>query len=216
MQEVQNQLRQSIEPVRLLGVELGTANQKLTYLENDRVAKEAEMKEVKAAIMNMIANQGASQGGGGRREETISLVNVKTMAPKPYDGKMESGFRTWAKKVRSYCNGNRPGFKRFLKWIENQEAPINPVHMPEVDWKYKEAANDVLFDFIMLHTSDGAQNVVELCEDNGCEAWRQLCKRYDPVGESYVLDQMGALMEVERCVKMMDFARHHHEEGARQ
>ena len=36
LQEVQNQLLQSNEQVRLLGQELGAANQKLTYLENER------------------------------------------------------------------------------------------------------------------------------------------------------------------------------------
>jgi hypothetical protein len=48
------------------------------------------------------------------------------------------------------------------------------------------------------------KKLVELQDENGLEAWRQLALRFDPVGESYVFDQMSALMDVPRCKQIVD------------
>ena len=70
---------------------------------------------------------------------------------------------------------------------------------------HKEAASDALYDFLLLHTTDDAQQLVELQPDqNGPEAWRQLSIRFDPIGESYVFDQMASLMEVPKCKQLTD------------
>ena len=53
-------------------------------------------------------------------------------------------------------------------------------------WEHKEAAADELFDFLQLHTTDDAQQLVELQDENGPEVWRQLSIRYEPIGELYV------------------------------
>ena len=45
----------------------------------------------------------------------------------------------------------------------------------------------MLYDFLLLHTSDDAQMLVELQNENGLEAWRQLGIRFDPVGDSFGL-----------------------------
>ena len=206
--EIQQQMGTLHEHNRNLSSELGSANQQITALNqevgnaNQRAGVfETKLREMEAIILNWMSKSG---GGSEPREEKVSLANIKTMTPKDFDGTQEGYFRTWAKKVRSYCNATRPGFKQFLKWIEMQDAPIEPLSMHEVNWKYTDAANDALYNFMVMHTSDEAQTLVELAEYNGCEAWRQLCRRFDSVGESYVIDQMSMLMEVDRCTKFID------------
>ena len=210
IQEMQQQLLQSYEQISSLSQEiantkneLATAIQQVTFIDQDRMQKDIKLRELEQAVVSLVAAGGQARDGGGRKTG-ISLLNLKTMEPKVFDGKVEGNFRNWAKKVRAYCNGSRPGFKHFLQWIEKQEIPINPNHMPEVRWEYKEAANQELYDFLIMRTADAAQVVVELSEDNGLEAWRQLVRRFDPIGESYVLDQMGSLMNVEQCAKLAD------------
>ena len=58
----------------------------------------------------------------------------------------------------------------------------------------------------MLQTSEDANTLVELQNENGLEAWRKLVKRSDPAGESYFLDQMTNPMEVQRCSNLTDLA----------
>ena len=63
-----------------------------------------------------------------------------------------------------------------------------------------------MYDFLLMHTTDDAQRLVELQSDeNGPEAWRQLTLRYDPIGESYVFDTMASLMKVPRAVTIAIF-----------
>ena len=90
-----------------------------------------------------------------------------------------------------------------MKWVEAQTEAIDPKYMA-IDWVQKSAACDVLYDFLMIHTTDDAQVIIELVEDNGAEAWRQLCRRFDPISKSYVLDQMGKLMEVPWCKSLVE------------
>ena len=70
---------------------------------------------------------------------------------------------------------------------------------------HKEAASDALYDFLLLHTTDDAQQLVELqADENGPEAWRQLSIRFDPIGEAYAFDQMASLKEVPRRKQLTD------------
>ena len=55
-----------------------------------------------------------------------------------------------------------------------------------------------------MHTSDDAQQFVEFQDEYGLGAWRQLAIRFDPIGESYVFDQMMALMDVPRCKQIVE------------
>ena len=73
-----------------------------------------------------------------------------------------------------------------------------------VEWKYKDVAAEILYDFLAMHTDDTARCLVELYEDNGPEAWRQLALRYDPIGETFVIDRMDRLMNVTRCKNMTE------------
>ena len=73
-----------------------------------------------------------------------------------------------------------------------------------IDWRFKDVAAEVLPDFLMMHTDDSARILVELHEDNGPEAWRQLACRYNPIGETYILDRMDKLMNVNRCKSMVE------------
>ena len=130
-----------------------------------------------------------------RGRDDVKLIDMKVVGPKKFDGKLDSLFRAWAKAVRAYCNASKPGFRKYPRWIENQSQLIDTSPLANFSWEHKEAASDALYDFLLLHTTDDAQQPVELQPDeNGPEAWRQLALRYDPVGESFFVDQMASLM----------------------
>ena len=214
-QELQSQLMQSLEQIRQLSQELSTTKDRVIYLDSDRQTKEQQMmaqnrvsQEQAQKIVNLEAAVGQmSMGGGhGGGDQHIKLIDLKTMAPKSFAGKPEEPFKAWAKIVRSYCNASRPGFRKFLKWIEGQNDRVNPEDLGGFDWRYKNVANEVLYDFLVLHTTEDAQTLVELQDENGLEAWRKLVQRFDPVGESYILDQMTNLMDVSRCSNLVELS----------
>ena len=184
----QDMLLQAFEQIKALSQEVANLNLKID--EQGRRNQE---------LTNQV--NAASQNNG---ESRLRLVDVKSMAPKGFAGAAGEGFKDWTKKVRAYCNANLPGYRSFLGWIEGQHAPITQQLLNTIDWKHRDSAASALYDFLVLHTSGDAQNLVELHDGNGPEAWRQICLRYDPVGESFVFDSMTKLMDVERCAKMID------------
>ena len=190
MGQVVSQLQNEIEKLKAENV---TTDGKTRFLHAELGAKTTKIGELEQRI----------QSGGGGKGGPGSLINLKTMQPKVFSGASGDQFKTWAKKVRSYLNGYRTGFKKFLKWVEAQTTPIDPANM-SCGWVHKDTISEELYDFLMQQTTGDAQVIIELVEDNGPEAWRQLCKRYDPIGEAYVLDQMSSLMEVPRCKTLIE------------
>ena len=144
-----------------------------------------------------------SPGSAGRHLD-VKLIDMKAMNRKKYDGKHETPYRTWAKSVRAYCNASKPGFRKFLRWVETQTSAIDRHLLSTFSWEHKEAEADALYEFLLLHTTEDTQQLVELQDENGPEAWRQLSIRFDPIGEPFVFDQMSSLMEVPRCKQLMD------------
>ena len=114
----------------------------------------------------------SSSGGGssGERGGDIKMIDMKAMNPKVFDSKPASPCKAWAKKVRAYCSANCPGFRKFLKWIESQTDVIDCQVLSRFDWRYKDVVHDVLYDFLLLHTSDNAQELVELQTENWLES----------------------------------------------
>ena len=166
-QEIANQTQR-------LDLTISEFNKKADFLNGENTLKQTLINELQQANTRLMAasSGGGGKGGGGGLGQ---LLNLKTMQPKIFGGKDNESFRGWAKKVRSYCNASQPGFKKFLKWIEGQSdaIPMDFSTIP-IAWESKVKASEVMFDFLMMHTSDNAQIVVELSEDNGPEAWRQL------------------------------------------
>ena len=72
------------------------------------------------------------------------------------------------------------------------------------DWQHKDIFGEALYVFLFMHTTDDARQVVELQDENGLEAWRQLAIRFDPIRESWAFDQMTALMDAPRCKQMVE------------
>ena len=128
MAEMQQQLMASHEQVRQLAAEIANMHQKLTTAtaEFDRKANYLNGQVANLQQQNtQLEAKGASNSGSGYKGEKMGqLVNLKTMQPKIFSGLANESFRGWAKKVRSYCNASKTGFKKFLKWIEMQKLSL--------------------------------------------------------------------------------------------
>ena len=101
-----------------LSQELSSVNTKVEFSSNDRVTKDSVIEELRQAnrqLVNIISS--SDGGGGGDRVSDIKLIDMKALNPKSLDGKAESPFKAWAKKVRAYCNASRPGFRKCFKFV---------------------------------------------------------------------------------------------------
>lgn len=64
--------------------------------------------------------------------------------------------------------------------MESQTTVIDFQFLGGFSRDQKEAASEAFYGFLFLHTTDGAQQLVELQDENGPEAWRQMSIRFDP------------------------------------
>ena len=137
--QIQEELLKSLKSIAGLSSELGAVNKKVEFLNGDRMQKEGIIEELKSSnrqLVTMMTNFGnAGREGREMRTVDIELIDMKVMNPKSYDGKPASNFKPWAKKVRSYCNASRPGFRRLFVWIEQQVSPITAESLQNFDWK---------------------------------------------------------------------------------
>ena len=151
------------------------------------------------------ANARMDGGFGGRdREDRMELVDVKTMQPTVFKGGMQESYKQWAKKVKAFCNSRKAGFRQALDWAEKETVPVTEDTLKVLSWAPAEAANAKLYDMLVMHLADDPLILVENHLNAGFEAWRALSRRYDPIGEQFVFDQMTSLLHRERCKDIGD------------
>ena len=113
--EIQGQQVRQHEQMLALTTEISELNKKVPALHQDALKKDATIEGQTREIMYL-----KSSGGQQQRDHDVSmkdmgnLINTKSMSPKVFHGKAEESYKTWAKKVRAFCNANRPVFKKFV------------------------------------------------------------------------------------------------------
>ena len=181
LQQVQAQMIQSLDQIPSLSIEIAAMNTKMDFLNTDRIEKATQIQNLISAnrqLSDEIRRSVTSSSVNGRHGE-VKLIDTKAMGPKKFDGKCDSPFRAWAKAVRAYCNASTPGFRKYLRWIEVQTVEINGALLANFQWEHKEAASDALYDFLLMHTTDDAQRLVEL-QGSSCSTLFFLFVCYNP------------------------------------
>ena len=166
-QQVQAQMIQSLDQIQSLSIEIVSINTTMDFLNTDRIAKDQQIQNLISANRQLSDEIRCSAAGSSlsRGNADVKLIDMKAMGPKKFDGKIDSPFRAWAKAVRAYCNASKPGFRKFLRLVEAQTVEIGSRLLAEFHWEHKEAASDALYEFLLLHTTDDAQRLVELQPD---------------------------------------------------
>ena len=151
----------SFNQMQALSIELAAVNTKVEFLNGGRIAKDQVIGELREASRQLVDTVQRNTAGRGGIPE-IKLVDMKAVNLKKFDGKAESHLKAWTKSVLSYCNATRLGFRKFLRWIENKREVIDYAVLAHCDWTFKDVANEALYDVLVMHTSDDAQQLVEL------------------------------------------------------
>ena len=149
LQQVQAQMIQSLDQIQSLSIEIASMDTKIDFLNTDRIAKDTQIQNLISAnrqLSDEIRRSATSSSMNGRHSE-VKLIDTKAMGPKKFDGKLDSPFRAWARAVRAYCNASKPGFRKYLRWVEAQTVEINGALLADFQCEHKEAASDALSTF---------------------------------------------------------------------
>ena len=50
------------------------------------------------------------------KETELELLNLKHLEPKNFTGAKDENYKSWAKKLTTYCNAKKEGFRKALDW----------------------------------------------------------------------------------------------------
>ena len=109
----------------------------------------------------------------------------------------------------AYCKGMHPGFRKVMKWCQEQEDPLTEELIEAIQWDPAVEGNGVLYDLLIQITDGEAQSIVENStgDEQGFEAWRELVRWFDPTNSLNEMDKVNQLLAVPRCGKISEVMR---------
>ncbi len=189
------QLSQQIDQIKadsITALKLAEANKKELVDVIDRLRQEA----VNSANELQTRVQAMENVRGGRSQ---GLIDAKTFDPKIFSGKDDENIKTWAKRVRAYCNARKRGFRTILEWAEQQNTPIDDADLTSLQWEPALESDGEFYEYLSMVTTDEALLLVEKFKNHGFEAWRQLHRRFNPTGGRFEVSRMNNLLSRKQC-----------------
>ena len=99
-------------------------SQLVTSLENVRNEASAAVAELRRQLAEV-----QQLGGGGGRDpedpERMNLLNLRTLEPKVFSGSKDSSYKVWAKRIKTYCNVQKDGFRKAMEWAESEDKTVD-------------------------------------------------------------------------------------------
>ena len=139
-----------------------------------------------------------------RQMDRIDLIDNKMISPTLFDGGKVEAFKPWVKRLKAFCNAKCAGFRLALDAAEKSEIEVDDTAVARLGWEPAANANKKLYDLLGLICSGEALVIVERHPEQGFEAFRQLSKRFHPIGETYAFDKINTLMHPIRCKSMSE------------
>ena len=165
--------------------------------------KDKKTNEMKDAIDELQAQLRRTGGRDDSQQKYWHLEHKGTL--KVYDGSKKD-YRAWSKQVMAFCNTKQPGFRKALKWAEQQQTQIGQQELMSTQWEHIESANQKLYDLLVQITADQALLKVETTpgEDQGFESWRRIARQYDPSSRLTKIDRLNAITMTQQSTSIKE------------
>ena len=143
-------LQQQLEQSRIHTVAI-TEN-----LEKLRTESSGAVQELRAqlAAMKIIVDE-----KGKPKEKEMELLNLKHLEPKTFAGAKDDSYKSWSKKLKTYCNARKDGFRKALEWAEKEEHTVD-MDIMNATWDWARTGNTKFHDLLMNITTDDALLIV--------------------------------------------------------
>ena len=165
--------------------------------------KDKKINDMKDAIDDLQAQLRRTGGRDDSQQKYWHLEHKGTL--KVYDGSKKD-YRAWSKQVMAFCNTKQPGFRKALKWAEQQQTQIGQQELMSTQWEHIESANQKLYDLLVQITADQALLKVETTpgEDQGFESWRRIARQYDPSSRLTKIDRLNAITMTQQSTSIKE------------
>ena len=156
---------------------------------NARLVSLQSQGSMQAALEEMVSTQKAILEAAKRPEKKLTLIDNRGLAkPSNFDGTAD--FLQWKIRLEAFVSSVHADLEKAMQWAEDEADPISNASM-SAEFGQTNPAQEYIED---LETKDAQLYAVlqTLCEKeafalvrgagkgHGMEAWRRLCKRFDP------------------------------------
>ena len=183
--------------------ELATTIQQLRQSQLDLAAENERLREGQAGVQALAQSvgelaQSLKRGSTGRK----ILMDTKGLGrPEVFDNKEES-FRRWIRSINNLVAGVfGTNFEAVLETCLDSEGPIDLKDLTEnqhPDVENIERVGEQLYR-VLCHLCIGESEDLVVGAGNGYEAYRKLCRRWDPATSGRKRNLLRAILNPERC-----------------
>ena len=188
------------EEIANLNAQLEQNRQHTAQLVTNLESVRAEASNAVSELRRQIAELQQRGGGTAGKEDPdkMNLLNLRTLEPNVFTGAKDENYKIWSKRIKTYCNVQRDGFRKALTWAEEEEKAVD-MDIMAATWPWATVGDKKLHDMLLNITTNDALLIVEANPEKGFEAWRLLKQRHDPKSGTFELDRMLSLMQRKQC-----------------
>ena len=141
--------------------QLAGANAQILHLSQMLDAMRVEQDRLRQDSQTAFNDLEARSRGrtGGTRE--VSFVSMKSFEGGKFAGGKSENFKSWAKRVRIFCNAQASGMKKAMEAAEASVRDVDLRSLGLADPKLAEDLDAKLHDFLATYVSEEALRIVE-------------------------------------------------------
>ena len=182
---------------------------------NNRLQAAQSTGAMQAALQEMVNTQKAILEASKKPDKKLTLVDNRGLAkPSNFDG--NSDFLQWKIRLESFVESVHGDFGQAMAWAEDETDPISNASM-KAEFGETTPEQETIPD---LESKDAQLYAVlqTLCEKEaftlvrsagkgkGLEAWRRLCKRFDPSTGGRRRALLRSVLNPNRCNKVEELS----------
>ena len=182
---------------------------------NNRLQAVQSTGAMQAALQEMVSTQKAILEASKKPDKKLTLVDNRGLAkPSNFDG--NSDFLQWKIRLESFVESVHGDFGQAMAWAEDETDPISNASM-KTEFGEETPEQETIPD---LESKDAQLYAVlqTLCEKEaftlvrsagkgkGLEAWRRLCKRFDPSTGGRRRALLRSVLNPNRCNKVEELS----------
>ena len=207
-------LEEIVNQVRILQQELQESRRREEDL-NTRLGTLQGMGSMQTTLEEMVNTQRAILAATQKPEKKLTLVDNRGLAkPSNYDG--SGDFMQWKIRLEAFVTSVHADFEMAMAWAEDETDPIsnaaiaaefgstNPAQETIEDIDAKDAQ---LYAVLQTLCEKEAFTLVRSAgKGHGLEAWRRLCKRFDPSTGGRRRALLKGVLSPNRCGKIEELS----------
>ena len=172
----------------------------LVFLNQEKQNLQGQLNAATADVQNLRAS-----GTQGRQaEKPPSLIDSRSITKPPPFRSEEGKFSDFAFKYVNLVTSAFPNARKAMKWAAEQDDAITDYSPFDLDGilDHEEIGRQIYISLAQLLEGEALTILKNCPEDEGLEAWRKECARWDPLTTGRTRNMLENVIEPDQCARL--------------